>query len=93
MLGPLMAEEIGSIDNPMRVMLVPADGGTANCTFADFLPIFNAITRSSDLNFNIRVGQSYSSVVEGLNSNMVDIAFVGPTAYLQAAGRGAEEPR
>ena len=90
--SPLMAEEVGSIDNPLRVMLVPTDGGTADGTIADFAPIFNAITRSSDLHFKIRVGQSYSSVVEGLENKIVDIAFVGPTLYLQAAERGAAEP-
>ena len=86
------ASEKGTPDNPLRVMLVPTDGGTADGTIADFSPIFNAINRSTGLKFEIRVGQSYSSVVEGLDNKLVDIAFVGPTLYLQAAERGSAEP-
>jgi phosphonate transport system substrate-binding protein len=88
----VIASEPGTVERPLRVMLVPTDGGTADGTIADFSPIFNAINRSTGLEFEIRVGQSYSSVVEGLDNNLVDIAFVGPTLYLQAAERGAAEP-
>ena len=82
----------GSEENPLRVMLVPTDGGTEDGTRADFAPIFNAVSRTSGLKFDIRVGQSYASVVEGMVNNLVDIAFVGPTLYLQAAEKGAAEP-
>ena len=82
----------GSVERPLRVMLVPTDGGTEDGTKADFTPIFNAVSRTSDLKFEIRVGQSYASVVEGLVNNLVDIAFVGPTLYLKAAEKGAAEP-
>ncbi|MDB0052930.1 phosphate/phosphite/phosphonate ABC transporter substrate-binding protein [Ascidiaceihabitans sp.] len=87
-----VASEKGTLGNPLIVMLVPTDGGTADGTIADFSPIFNAINRSTGLEFIIRVGQSYSSVVEGLDNKLVDIAFVGPTLYLEAAARGAAEP-
>ena len=86
------AESRGTSEEPLRVMLVPTDGGTADGTIADFSPIFNAINRSTGLEFEIRVGQSYSSVVEGLDNKLVDLAFVGPTLYLEAAERGAAEP-
>jgi phosphonate transport system substrate-binding protein len=87
-----IASEQGTKEQPLRVMLVPTDGGTADGTIADFSPIFNAINRSTGLEFEIKVGQSYSSVVEGLDNRLVDIAFVGPTLYLQAAERGSAEP-
>ena len=82
----------GSAERPLRVMLVPTDGGTEDGTKADFAPIFNAVSRTSGLKFEIRVGQSYASVVEGMVNGLVDIAFVGPTLYLQAAAKGAAEP-
>ncbi|MDC1208365.1 phosphate/phosphite/phosphonate ABC transporter substrate-binding protein [Litorivicinus sp.] len=82
----------GSSEMPLRVMLVPTDGGTEDGTKADFAPIFNAVSRTSGLKFKIRVGQSYASVVEGMVNGLVDIAFVGPTLYLQAAAKGAAEP-
>ncbi len=82
----------GSEENPLRVMLVPTDGGTEAGTLAEFSPIFNAVSRMTGLKFNLRVGQSYASVVEGLANHLTDIAFVGPTAYLQAHARGGAEP-
>ena len=82
----------GSKETPLRVMLVPTDGGTEDGTRADFAPIFNAVSRTTGLKFEIRVGQSYASVVEGMVNRLVDIAFVGPTLYLQAAAKGAAEP-
>jgi phosphonate transport system substrate-binding protein len=90
--APVEAGTPGSAETPLRVMLVPTDGGTESGTRADFEPIFNAVSRTTGLQFEIRVGQSYASVLEGMVNELVDIAFVGPTLYLQAAARGAAEP-
>ena len=87
----LALAEYGTASNPLRVMLIPADGGTESGTRADFEPLFNAVTRSTDLHFNIRVGQSYGAVIEAINSNLVDIAFFGPVSYVQARQRGGAE--
>jgi phosphonate transport system substrate-binding protein len=73
-------------------MLVPTDGGTEDGTRADFEPIFTALSRSTKLHFEILVGQSYASVIEGMAAGLVDIAFVGPTLYLEAAKKGIAEP-
>ncbi|CAN5156238.1 hypothetical protein BH10PSE13_BH10PSE13_02910 [soil metagenome] len=71
----------------LRVLLIPADGGTASGTLADYKPVFNAITRADGLHFDLKVAQSYGAVVEALCNDAADIAFVGPTTYLQAHGR------
>jgi len=89
---PVPAGTPGSAEVPLRVMLVPTDGGTEAGTLADFAPIFNAVSRTTGLQFQIRVGQSYASVAEGMMNDLVDIAFVGPTLYLQIAARDAAEP-
>lgn len=89
---PIVPGTPGSAEVPLRVMLVPTDGGTESGTLADFAPIFNAVSRTTGLQFQIRVGQSYASIVEGMINELVDIAFVGPTLYLQAAARNAAEP-
>ncbi len=81
----------GSAQHPLRVMLIPADGGTEDGTIADFQPIFNAVTRSTDIHFDIRVGQSYGAVVEAMSNELVDVAFFGPISYLQARKRGGAE--
>lgn len=39
----------GSEETPLRVMLVPTDGGTEDGTRADFAPIFNAVSRTTGL--------------------------------------------
>jgi phosphonate transport system substrate-binding protein len=81
----------GSADKPNRVMLVPADGGTADGTIADFTPLFNAVTKATGLNFDIKVGQSYGGVIEAICSDVIDIAWFGPASYVPAHQRGCAE--
>lgn len=81
----------GSQQNPLRVLLIPADGGTESGTKADYLPIFNAITRSTGLHFDLTVGQSYGAVVEGMCNQLAEIAFLGPVSYVQAHDRGCAQ--
>lgn len=77
----------GSAQRPLRVLLIPADGGTESGTKADYAPIFNAITRSTGLNFHLTVGQSYGAVVEGMCNQLAEVAFLGPVSYVQAHER------
>lgn len=81
----------GSSAKPLRVVLIPADGGTEDGTRKDFEPTFAAITQATGLNFDIKVGQSYSAVVEAMCSGAADIAWYGPASYLQARARGCAE--
>lgn len=81
----------GSAGQPLRVMLIPADGGTASGTRADFAPLFRAITRDTGIHFDLRVGDSYSAVVEAMKGGLVEIAWFGPVAYVQARAAGAAE--
>jgi phosphonate transport system substrate-binding protein len=81
----------GSDSHPLRVLLIPADGGTETGTKADYAPVFNAITRSTGLHFDLKVGQSYSAVVEGMCNRVADIAFFGPVSYIQAHQRGCAQ--
>ena len=81
----------GSAEHPLEVMLIPADGGTEDGTKSDFLPLFNAITKTEGLHFNVRVGQSYGAVVEAMANGQVDVGFFGPVSYLQAKKRAGAE--
>lgn len=85
------AQHDGSAGKPLRVILVPADGGTEDGTKKDFQPIFGAIGQATGLNFDIKVGQSYSAVVEAMCNGAADIAWYGPASYLQAKARGCSE--
>jgi len=87
----MAAQNDGSAAKPLRVILVPADGGTEDGTKKDFQPIFTAIEESTGLKFDIKVGQSYGSVVEAMCNGAADIAWYGPVTYLQAKGRGCSE--
>jgi phosphonate transport system substrate-binding protein len=91
--APVQAQTIidGSAEHPLRVMLIPADGGTETGTRADYQPIFNAITRMTGLHFTLTVGQSYGAVVEAMCNHLVEIAFFGPVAYVQAHQRGCAQ--
>jgi phosphonate transport system substrate-binding protein len=75
----------------LRVLLIPADGGTESGTIADYRPLFAALTRSTGIAFDLKVAQSYGAVVQAMCSNAADIAFVGPVTYLQASQRHCAE--
>lgn len=90
--GQVVAD--GSKAHPLRVLLIPADGGTESGTKADYAPVFNAISRTTGLQFDLKVGQSYGAVVEGMCNQLADIAFFGPVAtvvgLVGAGGIGQE---
>jgi phosphonate transport system substrate-binding protein len=81
----------GSQQKPLQVMLIPADGGTEDGTKSDFLPLFNAIAKTEDLHFDVRVGQSYGAVVEAMANGQVDVGWFGAVSYLQAKKRAGAE--
>ncbi len=73
----------GSKERPLRVLMVPADMGSSDVT-QDFAPVFNGITKHYGLYFEIKLGNSYAAVVEGMCNNHADIAWFGATTYGQA---------
>ncbi|WP_316149562.1 phosphate/phosphite/phosphonate ABC transporter substrate-binding protein [Cupriavidus sp. BIC8F] len=85
------AQHDGSAARPLRVVLIPADGGTEDGTKKDFEPIFGAISQATGLKFDIKIGQSYGAVVEAMCNGAADIAWYGPASYLQARARGCAE--
>ncbi|MCB1094848.1 MAG: phosphate/phosphite/phosphonate ABC transporter substrate-binding protein [Verrucomicrobiae bacterium] len=78
-------------DRELRVLLVPADGGTEEGTKMDFEPLFQAVGRETGRRFSVRVGQSYTAVVQAMANGQVDIAFFGAVTYLQARNLNAAE--
>lgn len=73
----------GSAAHPLRVMMVPAETGT-NDTVSDYKPVFNAITEKYGIHFDIKLGDSYAAVVQGMCANQADIAWYGPVTFGQA---------
>ncbi len=89
--SPASTARDGTEQRPLMVMLIPADGGTEDGTKKDFLPLFDAVTRTKGVHFDVRVGQSYGAVVEAMASDQVDIGFFGAVSYLQAKKRAGAE--
>ncbi len=75
----------------LRVVLIPADGGTEDGTLADYRPVFDAVGELSGLSFDLTVGQSYNAVVEAMCNGNAEVAFMGPVTYLQARELGCAE--
>ncbi len=80
----------GSPERPLMVLLVPTESGQTNL-MDDYEPLFSAITRVHGLHFDLRMGSSYSAVVEGMRAGQVDIAHFGAVTYHQARRAGVAE--
>lgn len=89
--GNLSAQADPAKPAPLRVLLIPADGGTEDGTKADFKPLFEALSGVTGLEFELRVGQSYTAVIDGMCAGHADIAWFGPVSYLEARDRGCAD--
>jgi len=83
--GPVLAANVpdGSKENPLRVLMIPADTGSDDST-KDYAPVFNGITKNYGIHFDIKAGSSYAAVVEGMCNNQADIAWYGASSYGEA---------
>ena len=81
----LLAAELpkGTANDPLRVMMVPADTGGADVA-EDYKPVFDAIAKHYGIHFKVMSGESYAAVVQGLCANHADIAWYGPVTFGQA---------
>lgn len=86
-----LAQRDGSADKPLRVLLIPADGGTEDGTRSDFKPLFDALSETTGLTFEVHTGQSYAAVIEAMCGGLAEIAWFGPLSYLEARDRGCAE--
>lgn len=86
--SPVIAAKLpdGSPDNPLRVLMVPADTGTNDIT-QDYKPVFDGITKHYGIHFDIKAGNSYAAVVEGMCNDQADIAWFGASTYGEANNR------
>ncbi|WP_084397944.1 phosphate/phosphite/phosphonate ABC transporter substrate-binding protein [Henriciella aquimarina] len=85
------AQRDGSAEKPLRVLLIPADGGTEDGTKADFKPLFDAMSQSTGLHFEVHTGQSYAAVIKAMCAGLAEVAWFGPMSYLEARERGCAE--
>lgn len=76
----------GSKSNPLRVLMIPTDTGTNDIT-QDYKPVFDGITKQYGIHFDIKAGNSYAAVVEGMCNDQADIAWFGASTYGEANNR------
>jgi phosphonate transport system substrate-binding protein len=83
--GTVLADSFpdGSKENPLRVLMVPADTGSNDIT-EDYKPVFNGITKHYGIHFDIKAGSSYAAVIEGMCNNQADVAWFGASSYGEA---------
>lgn len=89
--GSANAVTDGSKQQPLRVILIPADGGTEEGTIADFKPLFKAVTNDTGIHFDIKVAQSYGAAVEAMANKQAEVAWFGAVSYMQAHEKGGAE--
>lgn len=80
----------GSRDKPLLVMLIPSETGSES-VLDDYAPLFGAVTRAHGIYFDLRMGDSYNAVVEGMVAGHIDIAFCGTVTFAEIKRRGAGE--
>ncbi len=80
----------GTKSKPLVVMLIPSETGSKS-VLDDYSPLFAAVTRAHDIHFDLKMGDSYNAVVEGMVAGHIDIAFFGPVTFDEARRRGAAE--
>lgn len=80
----------GSRERPLVVMLIPSETGSESVQ-DDYAPLFAAVTRARGIHFDLRMGNSYNAVVEGMVAGHIDIAFCGTVTFAEIKRRGAAE--
>ena len=78
----------GSKDRPLVVMLIPSETGSKS-VLDDYKPLFDAVSRVHGIHFDLKMGDSYNAVIEGMVAEHIDIAFFGPVTFDEARRRGA----
>lgn len=86
--GAVLADALpdGSKDQPLRVLMVPADTGSNDIT-QDYAAVFQGITDNYGIHFDLKAGNSYAAVVEGMCSDHADIAWYGAVTFGEANER------
>lgn len=82
----VMAAGDGTKNKPLVVMMIPADTGTDDIS-KDYGSMFDGITKHYGIHFDIKVGDSYAAVVEGICNDKVDVAWFGAVTYGEAKAK------
>jgi phosphonate transport system substrate-binding protein len=72
----------GSTSNPVNMAFVPS--ADSQKVLATGEPLAKLLTDATNLNFKVSVPTSYTTVVEAMGANQVDVGWLAPFAYVLA---------
>jgi phosphonate transport system substrate-binding protein len=75
-------DQKGSTSNPVNMAFVPS--ADSQKVLATGEPLAKLLTDATNLNFKVSVPTSYTTVVEAMGANQVDVGWLAPFAYVLA---------
>ncbi|MCG8421803.1 MAG: phosphate/phosphite/phosphonate ABC transporter substrate-binding protein [Proteobacteria bacterium] len=88
--GASGAKRDGSKEKPLVVMLHPSETGSSSI-MDDYAPLLNAVTRVYGIHFDLKMGDSYNGVHEGMIAGHVDMTWSGAVPFEELRSKGAGE--
>jgi phosphonate transport system substrate-binding protein len=75
-------DQKGSTGNPVNMAFVPS--ADSQKVLASGEPLARLLTDATNLNFKVSVPTSYTTVIEAMGANQVDVGWLAPFAYVLA---------
>ena len=75
-------DQKGSTSNPINMAFVPS--ADSNKVLQSGEPLAKLLTDATNLNFKVSVPTSYTTVIEAMGANQVDVGWLAPFAYVLA---------
>jgi phosphonate transport system substrate-binding protein len=82
-------DQKGSTGNPVNMAFVPS--ADSQKVLASGEPLANLLTQATNLNFKVSVPTSYTTVIEAMGANQVDVGWLAPFAYVLAHDRNGSQ--
>jgi phosphonate transport system substrate-binding protein len=82
-------DQKGSASNPINMAFVPS--ADSQKVLASGEPLAKLLTDATNLQFKVSVPTSYTTVIEAMGSNQVDVGWLAPFAYVLAHDRNQSQ--
>jgi phosphonate transport system substrate-binding protein len=79
----------GSVNNPINMAFVPSADSQKVLQSGE--PLAKLLTDATNLNFKVSVPTSYTTVIEAMGSNQVDVGWLAPFAYVLAHDKNGSQ--
>lgn len=82
-------DQKGSTSNPINMAFVPS--ADSQKVLASGEPLAKLLTDATNLNFKVSVPTSYTTVIEAMGANQVDVGWLAPFAYVLAHDKNGSQ--